>query len=326
MEGARVTSPILSNLDGLIGLSRLHGVDINPTLLRVLTDLYVQKPFHSPDEESQYTTLALRLLDKVDPDTSDIVGRKLAGYAGAPDAVLRRLFGDAPEAIRTAQAQVGRTTASEQAARASRPADAARPRYVRRSAAASELTALFFAADSTERRLILANLQYADAIVSPRKPRGDVDAAIRELETSALAGRPEQFIRVLERTLGLSRAIAERIVNDPFGEPIVVAAKALDMPLPVLQRILLFVNPAVGHSVKRVYDLSALFQEISPDSAFHLVSLWRAPHPDQPRAPHRPVSFDDEMRRVRDAAAPGARLGTIDDDDDLFLDRVQRTS
>ena len=55
----------LGNLDGLVALGR-DGVDIQPTLLRVATDLYVQKPTHSLDEEQHYTELALRLIDLVD--------------------------------------------------------------------------------------------------------------------------------------------------------------------------------------------------------------------------------------------------------------------
>ena len=45
-----VTVPTLPNLDGLIGLARQDGVDVRPTLVRVLTDLYVQKRDHTPDE------------------------------------------------------------------------------------------------------------------------------------------------------------------------------------------------------------------------------------------------------------------------------------
>jgi hypothetical protein len=241
--------------------------------------------------------------------------------------VRRRLFGDHAESIATAQPQTAAATIeSEMPAIPTPPAGVARPRYVRASAAAPELTSLFFAADPSERRMILANLQYADIVAFQRKLPGDVDAAIRALEASALAGRVGEFIRVLEQALGLSRVIAQRIVNDPSGEPMVVAARALGMPLAVLQRILLFVNPPVGHSVKRVYDLSALFDEISADSARHLASLWRDPCSDRRPAAHHPVSFDDEMSRTRDAATPGGdRLGTIEDDDDLFLDRVQRT-
>ncbi len=50
-------------LDGLVDLACRDGVDIRPTLLRVLTDLYVQKPTHSADEETQYVELALGLIE-----------------------------------------------------------------------------------------------------------------------------------------------------------------------------------------------------------------------------------------------------------------------
>jgi hypothetical protein len=40
--------------DGLLTLSRREGVDVRPTLLRVLTDLYVQAPNHTIDEEKQF--------------------------------------------------------------------------------------------------------------------------------------------------------------------------------------------------------------------------------------------------------------------------------
>ncbi|MES1154815.1 MAG: DUF2336 domain-containing protein, partial [Pseudorhodoplanes sp.] len=43
--------PQSPSLQGLVGLADRTGVDIKPTLLRVLTDLYVQKPLHTPDEE-----------------------------------------------------------------------------------------------------------------------------------------------------------------------------------------------------------------------------------------------------------------------------------
>ena len=50
-----------ASLSNLIHLSRLGlrgGVDMRPTLLRVLTDLYVQKLAHTPDEERHYFRVA----------------------------------------------------------------------------------------------------------------------------------------------------------------------------------------------------------------------------------------------------------------------------
>ena len=57
-------SAIFPKLEGLDSLARRDGVDIQPTLLRVLTDLYVQKATHTSEEERHYTELALRLIDR----------------------------------------------------------------------------------------------------------------------------------------------------------------------------------------------------------------------------------------------------------------------
>ena len=60
-------------IDGLLDLACRDGVDIRPTLLRVVTDLYVQKPSHTADEETQYIELATGLVDTVDAATRDTV-------------------------------------------------------------------------------------------------------------------------------------------------------------------------------------------------------------------------------------------------------------
>ena len=62
-------TPTLSSLNGLADIGLRSGVDMRPTLIRVLTDLYVQKLTHTADEERHYTELALRLLDGVDVPT-----------------------------------------------------------------------------------------------------------------------------------------------------------------------------------------------------------------------------------------------------------------
>ena len=42
-------------LDGLTDLGKRTGIDMRPTLLRVLTDLYVHRLSHTADEERHYT-------------------------------------------------------------------------------------------------------------------------------------------------------------------------------------------------------------------------------------------------------------------------------
>ncbi len=83
--------PFFPGFDGLMTLSRREGVDIRPTLLRVLTDLYVQADAHSADEERQFIELTSRLIDEVDDATRAAVRARLAIYPGTPAEVLRKL-------------------------------------------------------------------------------------------------------------------------------------------------------------------------------------------------------------------------------------------
>src|ERR1700689_5777407 len=77
-------TPTLSSLNGLADIGLRSGVDMRPTLIRVLTDLYVQKLAHTPDEERHFTELALRLLDAVDVATRTAVAERLARHLAPP--------------------------------------------------------------------------------------------------------------------------------------------------------------------------------------------------------------------------------------------------
>src|SRR5512143_4153585 len=85
------TKPLFPGFDGLITLSRREGVDIRPTLLRVLTDLYVQARSHSSDEERQFVELASRLIDQVDDATRAAVKARLAIYPSTPAEIMDKL-------------------------------------------------------------------------------------------------------------------------------------------------------------------------------------------------------------------------------------------
>src|SRR5580658_2516273 len=87
----------LWSLNGLADIGLRSGVDMRPTLIRVLTDLYVQKLSHTPDEERHYTELALRLLDGVDVPTRAAVAVRLAKHLSPPLRVIQYLVNDLPE-------------------------------------------------------------------------------------------------------------------------------------------------------------------------------------------------------------------------------------
>ena len=146
---------------------------------------------------------------------------------------------------------------------------------------------MFFAAASAERQAIMRQLENGLAML-PALAQADAAATIGRLEAAALKGRPFEFVREIETALGIPRVYSEKIVTDISGEPMLVVAKALAMPIDVLQRILLLLNPAIGTSVRRVFDLSELYQNLAPQAALRLITLWR--HSGVPRPPvHQPT-------------------------------------
>jgi hypothetical protein len=299
-----VETPKNPSLDGLAELSKRTGVDIRPTLLRVITDLYLRKPTHGEKEEAEYTRMALRLIDHVDAKTRAMIAGKIAGYPNAPAAVRQRLLKD--HIVLKAPEEPAKETAKDKTAKpASKPPSKSK-------ADALELSELFFACNAEERRLILLNLSYAPIVPADPINAAAAQSAIQSLEAAALTHQTERFARELGQVLSISRIQALRLTNDPGGEPIVVAAAALRMPAAVLQRILLCLNPAISRSVQRVYDLTLLHEELKAASALRLVALWQAadreaqrPPASAPVAVPRPPQRSVE-ERIR-PAAPTAR-------------------
>src|SRR5579872_6788577 len=85
------TTPLFPSFDGLMSLSKHEGVDIRPTLLRVLTDLYVQAAKHTEAERRQFAELASRLIDGVDDATRAAVRARLAVCADTPEVIAEKL-------------------------------------------------------------------------------------------------------------------------------------------------------------------------------------------------------------------------------------------
>jgi uncharacterized protein (DUF2336 family) len=316
-------SAIFPKLEGLDSLARRDGVDIRPTLVRVLTDLYVQKPSHTSEEERHYTELALRLIDSVDLQTRATVAKKLGPYAGTPPAVARRLARDVIEVADPVLRHTQVLTIAELDAiardfginhavviAARREPDKTRQTADRAPAKSATqdragnmpdigLAELFFSAGSAERRTLLISLA-SDAeqpqSVQPLETN-------RALEVAALGRDRVGFTKLLENALSLTHEQAERVVADRSGEPLLIAAKALAMPSVTLQRILMFIDPAIGESVQRVFDLASLYERISADAAHKIIASMRGREPARVRRPaHRPMYYDDEATRGRRGA------------------------
>jgi len=299
----------------ILDLGHGDGVDMRPTLLRVLTDLYLQRPAHTPDDERYYTELALRLIDAADVSQRAALAFRLARYPSAPQPVVARLARDTIAVAAPLLSHSPCLTAADLAAIArecgeahaqiiaTRP-PAAEPQSsdtddLRTRLEAGELSELFFSADTQERRLILIALDYSPQDPSPPEAALDRAGAWR-LETAALQHQTETVVHELERCLGIARALARRIVDDPNGEPFIASAKALGLTPDVLQRILLFLNPRIGQSVDRVYQLADLYAEISVDAACRLVTIWRNAHDRAGGAlRHEPVAWRTAAENAR---------------------------
>ena len=278
--------------DGLMTLSRREGVDVRPTLLRVLTDLYVQARAHTPDEERQFVELASRLIDHVDDATRAAVRARLSIYPQTPPALLEQLAlpGARPDPIADEPTPITRPSSHMTMA----PNDAA------------DISAMFFAANRSERGLILVNL-----LGTPLKPASRIlesraARAIATLETAAFAADTDAFARELSSALMLPSDTTARVIADPGREPLACALKALGMPAQIFQRVLMFLDPAFGVSVENVYRLSRFYDVLSERASLIMLAAWRGSSAVATRATYKPSLYDDERGRVR-ASTPQAR-------------------
>jgi hypothetical protein len=188
-----------------------------------------------------------------------------------------------------------------------------------------EIGDMFLNASTPERRILLAELEHAlgsgEGIESI-----EPDEGIGILEAAATEHRVEDFTGALAELLQLPRATAQRISEDPSGEPIIVAAKALGMPPDSLLRVLLLLNPEIGQSVHRVFDLVNLYREVTPEVALTLTRSWRGGGTIERRSGrYQPTTWVEPGARAR-RISPEARPQPSRIDERVTPSRIQRTT
>jgi Uncharacterised protein conserved in bacteria (DUF2336) len=260
-----------SNGEILTELDDRPGADMTARLLLGLTALYVQRASHTAEEQQQYIELALRLIDKVEGETRTAVARILQRHPDAPAEVVARLGGDLE----------------------------GEPRHTRDQHFDSNLTfgEAFFAASVAERRRLLS----AERDCHDVEPGcEDNERRYGEADAAPLPGRISEFASEFGQLIDIPASLWERILNDPSGEPLVVAAKATGMPIAILQRILLLVSASASYSVQRVYDLTDLYHGLDSRAARHILALWRTQarpcDPIPETGPHYPPPLAGEGR------------------------------
>lgn len=343
--------PRLPHVQSLIGLARSNGIDVRQTLLRVLVDQFVAEPHHTAAEITRFGELALHLIVKADEDDRAIIATKLAGHPQTPTAVARKLAADTARvafpilsrstalsdddmflAVRSGDAEKALAVASRAdlglaalvaledmddprvaAALTARIADPAPATPPPAAPKANDVGRRFLDASPDMRESIIAGLAL-EAKGGAAFPAIGGDTG-QSIELAALSRRPGALADALVQGLGIDAATARRIAEDEAGEPLVVAARALDLGREAATRILLFAHAAVGTSVARVHGLTALYDAIPRTVALVLVHSWRetavAPATAQRQGRHVPVHALDGSERTgaRQASTPAARPG-----------------
>jgi hypothetical protein len=276
----------------------------------------VERPAHTAEEQQQYVELALRLIEKVDETTRMAVDGILRRHPDAPAEIFERLgrprsaFAIDPE--RDPHQEPGRLATDAPETGLPAPAEAApaaiAPATPRLAPEPSALGEAFFTASAAERRRLLSLIATdGDTPNIPIEPDND-ERIYGRLDAAAMQGRIGEFTREFERLLALPKSLCERILNDRSGEPMVVVAKAVGIPIAVLQRILLLVNPAVSHSVQRVYDLTDLFHGLDRGAALKLIALWGVQaRPNETSAPANPNAGARTTAGLRDTSVASLR-------------------
>lgn len=301
------TPPLFPGFDGLMTLSRREGVDIRPTLLRVLTDLYVQASTHSADEARQFVELTSRLIDEVDDATRAAVRARLAVYPATPSGIMRKL------GLMPAEAYQGVPPTTEIPCPPAEPLPAAQPpseaqmqmnwNPATQPQDAAQLCEMFWRAGANERASILHGLAETPLKASPRIPEARAARAIEALQMAAWVADRESFTLELGETLILPARVAAQVVDDVSGEPLTCAMKALGMPGRTFEHVLLFLKSEIGTSVSTVYRLSRLYDRLGERPALVMLAAWRGSTMTAPRTKYRPTLYDDERQRARTAPA-----------------------
>jgi hypothetical protein len=276
-------------------------------LLRVLTELYLQKPTHTADEERHYTELALRLLDAVDAGTRAGIAERLAQYASPPVQVLERLGKEIRE-LAAAPAVPAAAGPRQWRGKIGRPLP-----FTAEIAVA--LNELFFAANADERRLVLLNLDVIAPLSGERIEITQTVGLGDRIETAILSRNGDAFANTLAQALQISRVQARRLAEDELGEPIVTAAKALNLGRGAVYRMLLFANRRISHSVARIQALAKLHHELPTPAARQMVAIWQSLPVSLPRT-ERPTERDlsalrDRQPNHRHAAQPASPATAI---------------
>jgi hypothetical protein len=209
----------LSDLSGLLALSRANELDLRPVILRVQTDLFVTAASRDRPTIAAFEALAGGLLPIVDDDTAARVARKLAPVADTPEGILRLLVERGGEA-RRAVIEGARALDEALIEAASRDgADLAEMRAARADLTPSEIAELVAREDASADAALARNEGVTlagaslDALVERARGNADLAKALLARADLPAAHRAALYIEADE-----ARRAAIRVAVEPLAK------------------------------------------------------------------------------------------------------------
>lgn len=270
----------LAHLAESAGPSHLAAIaarrDVSPTLAKRIAELVHRRGEEVAQAEPMVAALAENELgEEVESgDEASVAAPPVEAAAEAPPVVEVEpavLAEPTPEIAETT-AETGSLETPMAEPEAAPPAADAEP-----SPAPAPIPPIdYFAAGPEERAAFVARLvtlpplPLAERVAAP--PPGFIDMLL----DAAKASSADDVAGLLERTLGITEANAQRIVADATGEALAVAARALGLSFAILSRVLFRLHPVAGRSAAQMTRLAEMFDGLPTASAQHLVASWRA--------------------------------------------------
>ena len=172
------------------------------------------------------------------------------------------------------------------------------------------LATLFWRLEANGRRRVAERMmrRRAGLVLPPPGTHAEADAAIGEmLVRHAARGRTDDLIAHFELKLSCSEALARRIVTDPGGEPLALAARATRLPLEHVTGLVLLTARDAAASYPALRDIVELAEIVDPEVSLHLVGLWRqAERATEAQPSHREHEARPAARHEQALARPPA--------------------
>ena len=184
----------------------------------------------------------------------------------------------------------------------------------------TRLIDMFFDLDRPARRRALLGFDVETAFrriekrgrrTPPSKPAG-IESRLLD---AAIGHQRPVYAALLAETLGIGKDLANRIISDPGGEPLVVALSAIGLDVADATSILVRADPSFGWSYDDIRDLARLYDVIGWRTAEAILERWAVRSPAAAQAQRQTQDapgLQSDRRRIEQSRIDAAERRDAD--------------